>query len=244
MVQKQGMKCLSLTWNPNYNGVDDWQLTLERKEKKEGILRKLDFKKQYLLGLCGIHHIDNQTEEWHRRQGEKPELPQYLGLTEEEYCLYLWGGKEILGEVLEEQRQCRQFRFYQLDFGPEQKPVSFAFKGIDEMHQAGYEQPPEELYRMSYEGEQSCPAEWTDEALLQVLRRIYGEYLPEGYSGRALAESDIIALQGQGKSRYYYVDTHGFAEVGFLPEKEHAAKAPEKQNERQSERQNETQNKK
>jgi hypothetical protein len=37
MARKYGLACQRLTWNPNYKGIDDWQLALHRKmiEKKE-----------------------------------------------------------------------------------------------------------------------------------------------------------------------------------------------------------------
>lgn len=34
MAKNFGMKCRPLTWNPNYKGVDDWQLALRRKNRK------------------------------------------------------------------------------------------------------------------------------------------------------------------------------------------------------------------
>ena len=49
MARKQGMDCRRLTWNPNYKGIDDWQLALkhekQRKNKPE-ILPEGQAKKQ------------------------------------------------------------------------------------------------------------------------------------------------------------------------------------------------------
>ena len=37
LAHRYGMDCRRLTWNPNYKGIDDWQLTLKRKsQQKEG----------------------------------------------------------------------------------------------------------------------------------------------------------------------------------------------------------------
>lgn len=34
LAARHGMRCRRLTWNPNYKGIDDWQLALRRKEQK------------------------------------------------------------------------------------------------------------------------------------------------------------------------------------------------------------------
>ena len=34
LARKHGIQCRPLTWNPNYKGVDDWQLALRRMERK------------------------------------------------------------------------------------------------------------------------------------------------------------------------------------------------------------------
>ena len=88
------------------------------------------------------------------------------------------------------------------------------------MRKAGFQQPPTDKYKLSYESRLMCPADWTDEKVLQYLRKFYGEYVPEGYRGRALAESDIVELYNQKAADYFYVDTNGFELVSFLPEKE------------------------
>ena len=220
IAKKHGLKCISLTWNPNYKGIDDWQLALKQKEKREKEVQHLNFKEQYLLGLCDISHIQNKTEEWHRAPEEKAGLAEYLGLTEEEYCIFVKDGEAILKTVLDMQRRYQYFRFYQLDFGEEQKPIKFAFKGIAEMRKAGFQQPPTDKYKLSYESRLMCPADWTDEKVLRYLRKFYGEYVPEGYRGRALAESDVVELYDREAVNCFYVDTNGFELVQFLPRKE------------------------
>lgn len=214
---KHGMKCLSLTWNPNYKGIDDWQLAMKQKEKREKEVQLLNFKQQYLLGLCEISHIGNKIEEWHRAPEEKAGLAEYLGLSSEEYGIFVKDGEEILKTILDVQRKYQYFRFYQLDFGAEQKPIKFAFKGIEEMRKAGFKQPPEEMYERTYENKLMCPADWTEEQVLQYLRMFYGESVPGDYRGRALAESDIVELYNHKESQYYYVDSNGCKIVPFAP---------------------------
>lgn len=42
LARQHGMECRRLTWNPNYKGIDDWQLALRReKQQKEGEDRNL-----------------------------------------------------------------------------------------------------------------------------------------------------------------------------------------------------------
>ena len=219
IARNHELKCMSLTWNPNYKGIDDWQLAMKQKEEREKEVQRLNFKQQYLLGLCDIGHIENKTEEWHSELEEKVGLAEYLGLSGEEYGIFVKDGEAILKTVLDMQRKYQYFRFYQLNFGEEQKPIKFAFKGISEMRKEGFEQPPADKYKMSYESRLMCPAEWKDEEVLQYLRKFYGEYVPEGYSGRALAESDVVELYDREAVRYFYVDTHGFEMVEFIPEK-------------------------
>ena len=43
MARKNGMACRQLTWNPNYKGLDDWQLALREKEQKEKEVQRMNF---------------------------------------------------------------------------------------------------------------------------------------------------------------------------------------------------------
>lgn len=47
LAAKHGMRCRRLTWNPNYKGIDDWQLALRRKEQKMKEDPGMTFKEQY-----------------------------------------------------------------------------------------------------------------------------------------------------------------------------------------------------
>ena len=51
------MDCRRLTWNPNYKGVDDWQLALQRQEMQSKIEESMNFKAKYLNGLCDMEDI-------------------------------------------------------------------------------------------------------------------------------------------------------------------------------------------
>lgn len=49
LAARHGMRCRRLTWNPNYKGIDDWQLALRRKEQKMKEDPGMTFKEQYLI---------------------------------------------------------------------------------------------------------------------------------------------------------------------------------------------------
>ena len=56
-----------------------------------------------------------------------------------------------------------------------------------------------------------------EEEFLQYLKRHYGDSLPDDYSGRPLAPSDVVERYDNEKRRYYYVDTKHFEAVRFSP---------------------------
>lgn len=89
LAARHGMCCRRLTWNPNYKGIDDWQLALRRKEQKMKEDPGMTFKEQYLNGLCGLEMLEACTEEWHAMKVDSISLREYLGLTEQEYDAYL-----------------------------------------------------------------------------------------------------------------------------------------------------------
>lgn len=217
IARQCGLECKRLTWNPNYKGVDDWQLAVRKKEQERKEVEILNFKEQYLLGLCDMRHIENKTEEWHKLPEKTGSLQKHLGLSEAEYMVYLRDGTEQLKKLLDAQKGMRHFRFYHLDFGEEQRPISYAFKGLAELHKAGYEQPPAADYQMVYEGNVSCPLVWQDADFLQYIRKCYGNNIPEDFRERPLAPSDLVELYDQEKRRYYYVESAGFVPVRFSP---------------------------
>ena len=116
LAARHGMRCRRLTWNPNYKGIDDWQLALRRKEQKMKEDPGMTFKEQYLNGLCGLEMLETCTEKWHTMEADSISLRDYLGLTEQEYDAYLQTAPGVsFQELLDGQRKTQRFRVYQLD---------------------------------------------------------------------------------------------------------------------------------
>ena len=215
LAKKHGMECRRLTWNPNYKGIDDWQLALKRQKKaKEN--RVTNFKQRFIYGLCAFDAIDDEVETWHEKAECEGELHEYLGLTEEEYALGIQSGYTELEKLLLSQRQEKSFRIYQLDFSDgAAKP--FAFGGIKELHKANYEQPPAAEYRLVYDGTCICRKEDDDTAVLEQIFKRYSQCLPKDYTGRSLSPSDVVELYDDCGRRYFYRDDHSFCPVKFSP---------------------------
>lgn len=178
LARQHGMECRRLTWNPNYKGIDDWQLALRReKQQKEGEDQNLQKDRAFF-----------------RQEGE--------GIPEEKTGL--------------SSRGCR-FRIYQLLFDEGRETIPFAFKGIQDLHKAGYEQPPASDYRLVCDSELACPEEWKDMEILEQISVHYGNHVPEGYKGRPLASSDVVELDDETGRRYFYIDGRTFEPVRFSP---------------------------
>ena len=224
MARKHGMDCRRLTWNPNYKGIDDWQLAL-RKEKQEKEKQQKEsegqnggkkFKEQYLCGQCGIDSLESELEYGNTETGDDRKTAEFLGLTEQEYAVFCQEGKEALKKVLDAQRQSCHFRIYQLDL-EDGKTIPFAFRGISELRKAGYGQPPAACYRMTWDSVLICPVEWKDKEALERISEDFRSSAPEGYCGRPLASSDVVELQDGTGRRYFYVDGGEFEAVRFSP---------------------------
>jgi len=100
----------------------------------------------------------------------------------------------------------------------ETQTVPFAFKRLDALHKAGYEQPPAAAYQTVWSAEVCCPKGQNDMEVLGRLFLDFNEHLPEDYRGRPLAPSDVVELDCQGKRTYFYVnDCRDFAPVRFSP---------------------------
>lgn len=216
-ARKYGMNCRRLTWNPNYKGFDDWQLALRRENQRRKELEKKTFKEQYLNGWCELAHIEDCTEQWQHLAERSISLTEYLGLTREEHEDFLRHGRKALGVLLEPQRRKQRFVLYQLELD-EQRAIPFAFKDMEAVRKAGYEQPPAAQYRMVWTGEVYCPTEQSD---AEVLKRLFSELsvgLPEDCNGRPMSLSDVVELEYPMKRIYYYVngDTQ-FQQVKFSP---------------------------
>ena len=178
LARQHGMECRRLTWNPNYKGIDDWQLALRReKQQKEGEDQNLQKDRAFF-----------------RQEGE--------GIPEEKPGFSSHG--------------CR-FRIYQLLFDEGRETIPFAFKGIQDLHKAGYEQPPASDYRLVCDSELACPEEWKDMEILEQISAHYGNHVPEGYKGRPLASSDVVELDDETGRRYFYIDGRTFEPVRFSP---------------------------
>lgn len=178
LARQHGMECRRLTWNPNYKGIDDWQLALRKeKQQKEGEDQNLQKDRVFF-----------------RQEGE--------GIPEEKTGLSSHG--------------CR-FRIYQLLFDEGRETIPFAFKGIQDLHKAGYEQPPASDYLLVCDSELACPEEWKDMEILEQISACYGNRVPEGYKGRPLASSDVVELDDETGRRYFYIDGRTFEPVRFSP---------------------------
>ena len=217
MAKSHGMDCRPLTWNPNYKGIDDWQLALRKKERQAKKKPILCFKESFLWGQCSFESINGCIEVWQTEHKKGISLMEYLGLSSTEYEAYIQSGAGELKTLLKSQQSCRRFRIYQLDFDGERRTIPFAFKGIDALHKADYTQPPAMEYRLMCEDKLVCP--W-DSSETEILDRIFSRYsgaLPEGYHGRSLAPSDVVELYDREKRSYYYRDKEDFVPVGFSP---------------------------
>lgn len=233
MAGKYGMECRRLTWNPNYKGIDDWQLALRREirkgQEKQEDGERLKFKERYLLGQCGMEalrpEMENMQKETEAERLYKPpgqdcsRIAGSLGLTAEEYAVFCHDGADALGRVLDTQKQNCSVKIYQLvlDAG---ETVPFAFKGILELYRAGYEQPPAAKYKLSADTVLVCPDKWEEAEILKYISARFGGRMPEGSKDcmeHPLAPSDVVELKGGTGRRYFYVDGAGFEPVRFSP---------------------------
>ena len=217
LAAKHGMRCRRLTWNPNYKGIDDWQLALRRKEQKMKEDPEMTFKEQYLNGLCGLETMETCTEKWHAMKVDSISLRDYLGLTEQEYDAYLQTAPGVsFQELLDSQRKTQRFRVYQLDL-EHGETRAFAFGGIDALHKAGFQQPPAAEYTLVYDGELTCPVGQDERDILERIFARYNQAFPLDYRGRSIAPSDVLELYDESERRYFYCDMAGFPQVKFSP---------------------------
>lgn len=178
LARQYGMDCRRLTWNPNYKGIDDWQLAL-RKEKQQ-------------------------------KEGEKKNL-------QEEHAVFCPEGKGAVEKSADSSGKKCRFRIYQLVFGEGRETIPFAFKGIRELHKAGYGQPPASDYQLVCESALFCPEHFGEKEILELILEHYGNHVPEGYMGRSLASSDVVELDDETGRRYFYIDGRIFEPVRFSP---------------------------
>ena len=213
LAKKYGMECRGLNWNPNYKGIDDWQLVLRQSASvKED--RKKNFRERFVYGLCHFDAIDDELESWHENTECECELHELLGLTSEEYSLLLSDPAELERRLLSK-RQEQKFRIYQLDISL-LKVIPFAFGGLKDM-QKYHEYPPAAEYRLVHEGTLCFDESEDDYQRLMRIAETFGNTLPAEYRGRSVAPSDVLELYDETGRRYFYRDTDGFCPVKFSP---------------------------
>lgn len=216
VAKKCGLEFKRLTWNPNYKGIDDWQLALKRQQMNKEDSTRMKFKKRFIYGLCDFNTIEDEIKKWHTSTEHAETLEDYLGFTAEEFSSYGQADDEIFLKDLLLQRREQSFRIYQLDF-TDGKPKPFAFEGIKTLLGVGYTQPPAEEYALVYEGIQYCHVDDTIKTCLELILDKFKDDLPNGYNGRHLAPSDVIELYNESGSLFFYRDKDSFCEVDFSP---------------------------
>ena len=215
IAKKCGLEFRRLTWNPNYKGIDDWQLALKRKQlEKEGC--RMNFKKRFIYGLCEFDCIDDEIAAWHESTESQGTLYEHLGFTAEEYESFVQADEEIFANDLLRERHEQRYRIYQLDFS-DGKPKSFAFEGIKALLDAGYRQPPAAEYALVCEDKIFCHVNDTDKVRLELIFNRYSDTLPEGYTGRSIAPSDVVELFDEEGRLYFYRDKDHFCPIKFSP---------------------------
>ena len=215
LARSCGLRCMSLTWNPNYKGIDDWQIALTRKKEQKKEEEK-NFKEQFLAGVCSMGQLQAFTQEWTNIPEPKMSLDHYLGLSERESAALQKGGA-ALWALLEREKGKRRFRVYQLDLSAGQV-VPFAFKGIKALNEAAYTQPPAGAYSLVCDGEINAFEGEGDEIILRRIVDRYSDDLPAGYCGRSVAPSDVLELYDEESRRYFYVEQdRTFPAVRFSP---------------------------
>ena len=215
LAKKCGLEFCRLTWNPNYKGVDDWQLALKRKQSEKEDSR-MNFKKRFIYGQCDFDAIDDEIAVWHESSEHSDTLEEHLGFTADEYSFFLQGDEESFLQYLLSQRKTQRYRIYQLDFS-HQKTKAFAFEGMKALQKAGYEQPPASEYCLVCEDTLLCHCNDSDNDCLELIFNRYNDTLPDGYPGRSIAPSDVIELYDENERRYFYCDKDTFCPVRFSP---------------------------
>ena len=219
LAKEHGLRYRRLTWNPNHKGVDDWQFAIKRKQEQRMENESMNFKQQYLNGLCSLEHVNACFEYWRRNLSNDMDAQAFLGLTQNEYQVLMQNGGKAdanLRQLLDSQCFTQRFRVYQLKLA-EQKVIPFAFAGIEVMYKAGYQQPPAAEYSLVHEGAIICPRTQKTMEILERLFALYNDNLPADYHGRSISPSDVIELYDDEKQTYFYCNTAGFVPVQFSP---------------------------
>lgn len=122
--------------------------------------------------------------------------------------------KERVSMDQNEAGRIQRYRVYQLSLeGIQAHP--FAFRSMEIMFKAGYQQPPAGSYRLVYDGGLTRAEGETDNGVLERIFIRCNDHLPEGYQGHSLSMSDVVELYEGEKRLFFYCDTVGFAPVQF-----------------------------
>lgn len=214
LARKCGLQFRRLTWNPNYKGFDDWQLSLKRSQScKE---HKMNFKRRFIYGLCEFETIHDEIKAWHNAKAQNESPEEYLGFTSEEFESYMKKDEESFIHYLLSFQKQQKFRIYQLDFS-DGKTKPFAFEGLQALQKAGFEQPPASEYALICEDTLLCCTDDSEEICLKLIFNRYNDNLPKGYCGRSIAPSDIVELYDEREKKYFYRDENLFYPVKFSP---------------------------
>lgn len=217
IARKHHLDFRMLYWNPNYKGIDDWQLAVKRKSiAKENT--KESFKKRFIYGLCKVSNIEKNIALWMKNNHSKCSLPAFLGLSEKEMALYTAQGNPALEQYLLSQRRVQHYRVYQLVL-TDDTVIPFAFGGISLLYKEKLKYPPSNLYQLSVEGTFWYEQNENEYQRLSRLVELYADRLPDNYRGRNIAASDVLELYDSNESKYFYRDENGFVPVKFSPER-------------------------
>ena len=66
MARSHGLECRRLTWDPNYKGIDDWQLAM-RKKKEQRDVSQINFRTRFVCGFCSFDAISRIFDAPRRR---------------------------------------------------------------------------------------------------------------------------------------------------------------------------------
>lgn len=216
MARSHGLECRRLTWDPNYKGIDDWQLAM-RQKKEQRAVSQMNFRTRFVCGLCSFDAISEEIAAWHERNTGSSTLHDHLGLSEQEYAHFLRDGDAALEQYLLSLRAQQCFRIYQPDVS-EGKAADFAFGGIRALQKAGYEQPPASEYALVYEGTLVCEVQQDNAIRLKLVAARYSGELPADYHGRSVSPSTVIEFFDENGRRYFYCDGNDkFLPVKFSP---------------------------
>lgn len=109
MARSHGLECRRLTWDPNYKGIDDWQLAMRQKKEQRDV-SQMNFRTRFVCGLCSFDAISEEIAAWHERNICSSTLHDHLGLSEQEYARFLRDGDAALEQYLLSLRAQQCFR--------------------------------------------------------------------------------------------------------------------------------------